>query len=296
MKTFAFALCSLAVLSACGERGGTTSQTGEKPAADAAQVNADIAAAHDAAGADFDKAQQARAEEAAAQGGPERMNQYKRGVLSLIAGSYSGDCSTKSGAAARGAIVIGADGSVDAPGMKPHHLLAPNSKLMLSTEAVMGRPEKIVFVAGDDKAGWSVSSNGKGRGSTIFSDGDGAIKCENEGTPTPGKAAALYPSLARFFRAAASSMQCTDGSSGARRYQVTPTSNGVTIGDDSFSFTQKNAGEVVMLDPGEGSMHYSYKVIDGDTLAMAIDRRGAINLVTATGPGNRVYNCSAEQG
>ena len=91
-------------------------------------------------------------------------------------------------------------------------------------------------------------------------------------------------------------MQCTDGASGARRYQVTPTSNGVNIGDDSFSFMQKNAGEVVMLDPGEGSLHYSYKVIDGDTLTMAIDRRGAINLVTATGPSSKKYGCSADQG
>lgn len=295
MKAIALVLCSLALLSACGERGGT-SQTGEKPAADGAQVNADIAAAHDAAGAAIDQAQQARGDAAAAQGGPERMNQYKRSVLTLIAGSYSGDCATKSGASARGAIVIGTDGAVDAPGMKPHHLLAPGSKLMLSTEAVIGRPEKIVFVAGDDQAGWSVSSNGKGRGSTIFSDGDEAIKCHNEGTPTPGKAAALYPSLARFFIGAAASMQCTDGASGARRYQVTPTSNGVTIGDNAFSFTQKNAGEVVMLDPGEGSLHYSYKVIDGDTLAMAIDRRGAINLLTATGPSSKVYSCSADQG
>lgn len=295
MKSLAFALCSLALLSACGERGGTTSQTGEKPATDAAQVNADIAAAHDAAGAAIDDAQRARGEAAAARGGPQRMDQYKRGVLALIAGSYSGDCATKSGAAARGAIVIGADGAVDAPGMQPHHLLAPNSKLMLSTEAVMGRPEKIVFVAGDDKAGWSVSSSGKGRGSTIFSDGDDAVKCENEGTPTPGKAAALYPALARFFTAAARTMQCTDGSSGARRYQVSPTANGVTIGDDTFSFTQLNAGEVVMLDPGEGTLHYSYKVIDGDTLAMAIDRSGAIKLVTAMGPSKKVYNCSADQ-
>lgn len=296
MKSLALALCSLALLSACGERGGTTSQTGEKPAADAAQVNADIAAAHDAAGAQFDAAKRSRDDAAASQGGAQRMDQYKRGVLSLISGSYSGDCTAKGGATARGAIVIGADGAVDAPGMKPHHLLAPDSKLMLSTEAVMGRPEKIVFAAGDDKAGWSLSSNGKGRGSTIFSDGDDAIKCENEGTPTPGKAAALYPSLSRFFKAAATSMQCTDGTSGARRYQVSPSSNGVTIGDDTFSLTQANAGEVVMLDPGEGSLHYSYKVIDGDTLAIAIDRRGAITLFTAMGPSKKVYSCSADQG
>ena len=99
MKSITLVLCSLALLSACGERGGT-SQTSEKPAADAAQVNADIAAAHDAAGAAIDQAQQARGDAAAAQGGPERMNQYKRSVLKLIAGSYSGDCSTKSGARA----------------------------------------------------------------------------------------------------------------------------------------------------------------------------------------------------
>ena len=296
MKRLAFAVCTLALLSACGERGGTTSQTGEKPAADTAQVHADQAAAHEAAAAEIDEAKRARDEAAAEKGAGARMAQYKRSVLPLIAGSYSGDCTDRSGATSRAAIVVGADGAVDAPGMKPHHLLAPGSKLMLSTEAVMGRPEKIVFVAGDDKAGWSVSSNGKGRGSTIFTDGDGAFKCENEGTPTPGKAAALYPALAPFFMAAARTMHCTDGTSPARSYKVTPSGAGVTIGDDTFSLTQANAGEMIMLDPAEASMHYSYKVIDGDTLAIGIDRRGAINHFTAIGRSRKIYSCSVDQG
>lgn len=296
MKRLAFALCTLASLVACGERGGTTAQTGEKPPVDAAQANADLAAAHEAAGAAIDEAKQARDEAAAEKGAAARMEQYKRSVLPLIAGSYSGDCSARSGATSRAAIVVGPDGAVDAPGMKPHHLLAPGAKLMLSTEAVMGRPEKIVFVAGDEKAAWTVSSNGRGRGSTIFSDGDDAFKCENEGTPTPGKAAALYPALAPYFAAAATTMSCTDGTSLPRSYKITPSSAGVTIGDDTFSLTQLNAGEMIVLDPDEGSMQYSYKVIDGDTLAIGIDRRGAINHFTAMGRARKMYSCLAGQG
>ena len=81
MKRLAFAVCTLALLSACGERGGTTSQTGQKPAADTAQVHADQAAAHEAAGAAIDEAKQARDEAAAEKGAGARMEQYKRSVL-----------------------------------------------------------------------------------------------------------------------------------------------------------------------------------------------------------------------
>ncbi len=93
MKKFPTILCALTLLSACGER-GASSQTGEKPPPDAAQVAAEVDAAQDRATAAIDEAQRERIDAESAADAPRRIAGYKRTMLSLIAGSYAGNCRT----------------------------------------------------------------------------------------------------------------------------------------------------------------------------------------------------------
>lgn len=296
MKAIAYAVCTMVLLSACGER-GASSETGEKPAADAAQVRAEMEAKHEATSAAIDEARRTRTEEAAAEGAPRRMADVKRQLLPLIAGSYAGECTTKTGAASRAGILVSADGRVTAPGMKSRSLADAGTMLTFTRESAASNAPGIGFVGGDEKEGWSVSASGRHEVSTIFSDGGDAIKCvANEG-PSQRRDGALYPVVARAMIAGAGTMQCTEGRRGRPgSYRLTLTQSEASVGGENYSLTDDNAGEMVIADPRESTLTYQRGVNDGERIVITLDRTGRIGQFAATGyRGKKNFECSAER-
>lgn len=296
MKNFVIALCALATLSACGKR-GDTGTTGDKPATDAAQVQADMQAAHDAAGADIEQARRERAEANVEQGAAARLDQYKAALLPLVAGQYGGECSTRSGDIDDGAIRIGTDGSVSAPGMQQGSVLSDDSRLSFATESVMGTPVRLGFVARDERDDVQVStSSAGGKLSTTYTNGGDAITCVQSRPARRERMPTAYPALARFFVAGARTMRCSAGASAPGSFRVTPTENGVSIGGDTYLLRWENATEVAVVDARDAALTYGMEMADGARIGMKLDRGGRLHSFTLAGDrSNKAYTCTPEQ-
>jgi hypothetical protein len=290
MKNIAIALCTLSMLAACGER-GSSSQTGEKPAPDAAQVQAEVEASQEAATAAIDDARRDR-EEAEQDSGPVRTADYKRTMLGLIAGSYAGECSTKSGAVARGTVTVDADGRVSAPGLQARNLMDPDAMLTLSIKGAEGQPSEITFLGGNDRAQWSVSSQRKGDLTTVYSDRGNPIKCVDARPPQQGRVPNLYQALARHITAGESTLQCAEGRSDPRASRITAAGNTLTVGGETLALDD-DADEVATVNAGDGTLTYRRETGDGQRILLTLNRHGRISGLTVSGyRGARIGSCA----
>ena len=281
MKKFLFAACAATLLSACGER-GASSQTGEKPAPDAAQVQADVDAAQEAATAAIDDAERNRAEAHDEIGAPRRVAGYKRTMLALIAGSYAGDCRTRSGALARGAVAVDADGRVSAPGMPARSLMDPDSQLTLSIKGSHGEPSEITFMGGSEAARWNVSSQRKGDLSTVYVDKGNPIKCVDTRPPAQGRVATLYQALAPHFAAGGGTLACSDGKARPHTMRVTPSAGALRVGNETFTLDDSDADEVASVSD-EAILSYQRDTADGRRIAMTLNGAGRIEKLSVSG-------------
>lgn len=296
MKNTVSIVCALVALSACGER-GATGTTGDKPATDAAQVQADMQAAHEAAGAGIEQARRERADADAERGADGRLAQYKAALLPLIAGQYAGACSTRTDDV-DGAIRIGADGSVSAPGMKTGSVMTPASQLSFSTESVGGAPVRLGFVARDDAEDVQVStSSAGGELSTTYTNRDEAIKCVQSRPARRDRMPTAYPALARFFVGGARTMRCKADTAAPGSYRVTPTANGVSIAGDTYLLRWENATEIAVVDARDAALSYAMEMADGARISMKLDRAGRLHSFSLAGDrSSKAYSCEPEQG
>ncbi|MES2898925.1 MAG: hypothetical protein V4723_04305 [Pseudomonadota bacterium] len=290
MKQLVFILCALPLLSACGQRGGS-SQTGEKPAPDAAQVAAEVDAAQERATAAIDDAERDRTELESAVDAPRRAASYKRTMLSLIAGSYAGDCRTKSGAVARGAVTVDPDGRVSAPGLPSRNLTDPGSALTLSIKGTENARSEITFVGGDEGAQWNVSSQRKGDLTTVYSDKGNPIRCVDERPAQQGRVATLYQALAKHFEESGGAMQCGEGKREPQTVRVTMTSAGVRAGAEMFTLVGGEADEVASVNGDDGTLTYRQQTRDGGVISMTLGRSGRIDNLSVMGFRADLGNC-----
>lgn len=286
MKKLPVALCTLILLSACGERGASP-QTGEKPAPDAAQVAAEVDAAQDRATAAIDDAQRERTDAESEAEAPRRIAGYKRTMLSLIAGSYTGDCRTRSGALARGAVTVDPDGRVSAPGMQSRNLMDPRGTLTLSIKGTDNAPSEITFMGGDEVAQWNVSSQRKGVLTTVYSDKGNPIKCVDERPPAEVRVRTLYQALASHFDGTGGTLQCGEGKRGSRQVRVTMTPAGLRADEAMFTLVGAQADEVASLNGDEGTLTYRQQTPDGGVISLTLGRSGRIDKLSATGFGGQ---------
>ncbi|QYF94360.1 hypothetical protein KY495_03835 [Massilia sp. PAMC28688] len=290
MKNIAIALCTLSMLAACGER-GSSSQTGEKPAPDTAQVQAEVEASQEAATAAIDDARRDR-EEAEQDRGPVRTADYKRTMLGLIAGSYAGDCSTRSGPVSRGAVTVDADGRISAPGLPARNLMDPDANLTLSIQGADGQPSEITFLGGNDRAQWSVSSQRKGDLTTVYSDRGNPIKCVDSRPPQQGRAANLYQALARHISAGGSTLQCAQGRAEARSSRIVAAGNTLSVGNDTLALDD-DANEVATVNAGDGTLTYRRETDGGKRVLLTLNRTGRISGLTVSGyRGANIGSCA----
>ena len=291
MKHLPLAILTLALLSACGQRGASP-QTGEKPAG-SEQADADNEASIQAAAAD--EAKQERESAQAGEAGAKRMAHYKRAMLPLIAASYKGECTNKGGATSPGAIEVASGGMVTAPGMRAHDILGADAMLTVTRNgAGVGREGAIGFVAGADREGWTVASITGAENSILFSEKNDGIKCAI-GAPAD-KSGPMYPQLAKFFIAGARTMKCTDGSLIQKSFKIAPAATSVTIGSDTFSLVGAGMGEMVIIDPSQSTLSYEVGVIDGERVNMQIGADGLISTFAVMGgPSRKLYSCFQDQ-
>ena len=295
MKKIVVAACALAMLSGCGER-GASSTTGDKPAADAAQVNAEIEDSHRTANEEIDRAREERADAATEEGSGRRVQAYKRSLLALVAGDYAGDCTSKSGDVEQGEIVVESNGQVSASGMKPRNLMDEDSTLSLSSELVGGKAVRMRFAGGGDQEGWKISSVGRDEVTTIVSDKRGAIKCIDDVPASAGRDGTLYQALSRYFIAGAKTMQCADGSGDARDTRIDATDGGIAIGNNSFALVRDDAAETVTVDARGATLSYNHEAPSGEKVAIKLDRGGVINFLEVRGNrGSKVFSCTRER-
>lgn len=291
MKKLSVVLCALTLLSACGERGGS-SQTGEKPAPDAAQVAAEVDAAQDRATAAIDDAQREGTATEMEADAPRRVAGYKRTMLSLIAGSYAGDCRTKSGALARGAVTVDPDGRVSAPGLESRNLMDPRSMLTLSIKGADNATSDIMFMGGDEVAQWNVSSQRKGDLTTVYSDKGNPIKCVDERPAAQGRVATLYQALAKHFDTSGGTMQCGEGRRSPQTVRITMTPGGLRAGETMFTLVGGEADEVASVNGDDGTLNYRQQTQDGAVISLTLGRSGRIDQLSVMGFRDRdLGNC-----
>lgn len=285
MKNITLALLTLSLLSACGQR---------------AAAEAGAAASNQPPGAEeasFVVEQARRTLDGAvlAEQGAKRVLAYKGAMLPLVAGNYAGDCSTPAGIKSRAAITVAPDGAVSAPGMKTRAIMDEDVTLYVVTNASAGEPKALTFVAGREGDGWNVSGTHERGQPSVFMSANGlGISCENGGD-APAKPQAAYPAAAPFFVAAAATLQCTDGMSPAKPYQITPDAGGVRIGNEHYPLVRANAGEMLTAGGPDGGLAYRFEVIDGVTVQIHLDRSGKLSMFSAIGgPAKKVYSCLPE--
>lgn len=292
MKKLPFVLCVMTLLTACGER-GASSQTGEKPAPDATQVEAEVDAAQDRASAAIDDAQRDRTDSASEADAPRRAASYKGTMLSLIAGSYTGDCSTKAGAVARGAVTVDADGRVSAPGLQSRNLMDPRTALTLSMKGTDNAPSEITFMGGDETAQWTVSSQRKGDLTTVYSDRGNPIRCVDQRPASQGRVATLYQALAKHFTDSGGTLQCGEGKRAPQAVRITMTPAGLRAGDEMFTLVGGEADEVASVSGDDGTLTYRLQTQDGGVISMTLGRSGRIDKLSVIGFRDRdLGNCS----
>jgi hypothetical protein len=290
MKTATLAILSLALLSACGERNAAPAAAG------ASTDEASAAAGQAAEDARYAAAEAQRARAKAQQDAQfgQRLLDYKRAMLPLIAGSYSGACTDKAGVKSLAAITVAADGTVSAPGVPPRSMLDAGAMLSLIRQPSVGAQKPLSFVAGAESPRWAASGYpGSTMGSMFGSEDGAALGCEDD-SDAPVKPVPLYPVLARFFAAAATTISCNDGPSlpRPRPFKITPSATGVSIGSDTVSFLRPNAGETTTAGGGDNGLIYRLEMLDGETVQMHLDRSGKLSTFSwLGGPGKKMYSC-----
>lgn len=288
------ALLPLALLSACGQRGASP-ETGEKPDAIAEEADAAKRQAADDASFAAEEATRTRDAAAAAEGAAKRVAMYKRELLPLIAGNFPGECiSAKDGAKARAAIAVAADGTVSAPGMKAHSLMDAGAVVTVGRLGSVDKPKMLTFQAVAEAGNWIVGRQSAAEVSTMYMADKEGLTCVNEAPAAQASTQSVYPAVAKFFIAAARTFTCIDGTALPKPYKVTPAATSVTIGDDTFSLVDANAGASVMAGPGDAGLMYRMEVIDGPSVAIVLDQAGAMSMFSASrGASKKIYLCQA---
>lgn len=278
MKKISLVLCAAALLSACGQRGGS-SETGEKPVADGDQVRAEMQAAQEAATAELDKAQRQRDDVQDEKGAERRLSEYKRRLLPLIAGSYGGDCRGKSGRLSGAAITIGDDGQVQAPGIKARSLGDPDGSLAVTTDTTRAPGARPGFVASNRKQDWSVTTTGISELTTNLVDGDATISCIGSGPAPSGRSGGVYAALAQYFIPAAGLMECEEGKGSASRQEIRLSDTELSIGSNSYLLSGQGASEMAIADPEDMSLTYQRGSANDQQVSMKLDSRGKLATV-----------------
>ncbi len=290
MKILSIALISLALVSACGQRGASP-ETGEKPSGDidqaAAVAQADQAASNAAA---LEKEERERA--ALADAAAKRAATYKRALLPLVAAAYTGDCSTGAGAKTRSAITVGADGTVSAPGMKASSLMDPDVMFTLSRGLTEGTAPTASLIAGSDENKWTVHLGSNKDGASGYASNNEIFNCLNVPTAVQSKPGAVYATVAKFFIAAPRVMQCNDFASLTKTVKVTPSASQVTVGGDTFSLVRGNGVEIAIVTASEKALTYQTGAIDEDMIMIQLDETGALGALTVQrGAGEKSLIC-----
>jgi hypothetical protein len=287
MKNLSIALVTLALLSACGQRGASP-DTGDKPGA--AEQGGDSEAAATAAA----MAQEEKAQAAAVQAGAKRVVDYKRVLLPLVAATYAGNCTNKAGVKSQAAVTIGADGMVTAPGMKGHSIMDADSLLTITRATTGGKQTPVGFVAGGDGEAWTVGNTSPTPNAIMYSDKADGVQCVDTAATTKG--GEVYPLLAKFFSAGARTMKCIDGSLIAKNARIVPAATSLAIGGDSFALVGPGLGEMVIVDAPKGALSFQVGVIDGERVHMLLGRDGLLEAVAVLGGASgKTINCSVEQ-
>jgi hypothetical protein len=221
--------------------------------------------------------------------------QYKRALLPLFVGSYAGECSMQPGGArSRAAISVAADGAVSAPGLKSRAIMDADAMFMVSKQVSAGG---IGFMASSERAPWIVSMQKLPAPAASFTSGAASIACAIQSGAGPAAASDVYPLVARFFVAAARSMKCSDNSPTRKTYRVAPAATSVTIGEHTYSLLRKDAGEMVLVEPGRTALAYQMQAPDGEMIEIVLDQAGALSTFSVSGsPSKVMFICFADQG
>lgn len=293
MKKFACTICAAAMLAACGERGASP-QTGEKPGPDVTQSRADLEAEHDKVSADIAQAARKRGDVAAEEGSGDRLLEYKRVLLPLIAHDFTGRCSAKSGPVEGAAIKLARNGAVSASGMKERNFMDEEGKLTVSSVSEAGRSASMGFSMVGAHDQWGMIK-AVGKSSAVYTESGDALECADRSRAMAARDSALYPSVARFFMDGGETLHCSNSGSAPKSYRISVTESELVVGGDSFALESDNAEETVIVDDADRSLTYSRQT-SGNRVTMKLDRTGKLTSVNANGAGlKRPYICAPGQ-
>lgn len=284
MKNVLFAVCTMALLSACGPKTGAPASDVPdtlSAAADSADADAERAAV------DFDKAAASAAVATA-----KRIAGYKTNMLALLAGTYGGDCKDKSGAATKEAISVSSTGLVSAKGVQ-HDIMAPDGGLVLGRVLESNQPVSAYASALGTDPAWSLVLTSGAEESLVLTDMAGGHRCDQVALAARLRAKPLYPAVAPFFIDAAATLSCMTSNAAAKELPAKAGPAGLTLGERIFSFTAHMKAEVVSVDPGTRKLTYNLDYHDGGKLVMVIDDSGKIADVLATDKDGTFLKCEA---
>lgn len=214
---------------------------------------------------------------------PERLAQYRKAVLSLLPGTYSGGCFGND-PRQPGEVSIDGAGVVAKPGWKAD-LMRGTEMLILSQTHPRESGEWSVEVSGKPADGGPNALHG------LPLEGLDGFRCTFRTQAGQQQRSSLYATVAPFFAQAAATLACSEGAL-TQLWRVAPGDSAVQVGQRKLSLVDGVATEFIYFDPRAGTLGYSVFYADGSMFGMNIDRSGKF-VDVLTGGGESSFGCKS---
>lgn len=267
MKKFLIGACALGILAACGQRGAEPSAPQQDSSA-----NAPAASTEGNSGA-----------------GAQRLVSYKRSMLGLVSGSYSGNCASLTGTAPKEGVAISSAGLATAQGWQ-HDLMQAGDVFTLSRTERENTPVSASLLVRAKEPESMLAIESGAEASVTYGAGAAATKCRQVPVPVRLRDKSLYPAVSSFFIAGNTALTCVDAT-GSRELAVEAGPAGVTVGGRPFSFERGMQSEMASVDGVAHTLTYRIVYENGENISMSIDDSGKISDLVAVSKGEANYTC-----
>ena len=175
-----------------------------------------------------------------------RVNDYKRALLPLMAGSYGGECRGMAGAASKEGVTISSAGVASAQGWK-RDVMSPTDSVTL-TRSPPGAPGNASLIVNGSEPKWTLLVTTDAGGSVTFGDGDALTMCQQSSQAKALLGSSLYPAISHFFISGAAVVPCLADSRTQAELPIKAGADSVSVGDKVYSLVREVGRELATVD------------------------------------------------
>lgn len=231
-------------------------------------------------------------------GVPADQNNYRLNLVSLVAGSYSGDCvKFPEGTVTREAVVITPVGDASAGGAAGSISAAKVNMLFdrkFVNDSVDSASFKATDISSDKGLDLSIES-GATDTSQIASIRQGVgnapgVKCTHAANAAELKTKSGLSVVGKYLISAKRTVSCLLADS-VKQLDYEVTADTAKIGEETFSLTTHLAEEIVNVLPTENLLTYSIKTTDDRSLSVTLDGKGKLKVINIKDKTGTEFGC-----